>query len=38
MAGLKGKSGPPGNMNAFKHELAAIPKRHLNFTSSYLEI
>jgi hypothetical protein len=24
MAGLKGKSGPPGNMNAFKHGLAAI--------------
>jgi hypothetical protein len=21
MAGLKGKSGPPGNMNAFKHGL-----------------
>jgi hypothetical protein len=27
MAGLKGKSGPPGNMNAFKHELAAIQRR-----------
>jgi hypothetical protein len=27
MAGLKGKSGPPGNMNAFKHRLAAIQKR-----------
>ena len=27
MAGLKGKSGPPGNMNAFKHGLAAIHKR-----------
>src|SRR5215813_14272793 len=27
MAGLKGKSGPPGNMNAFKHALAAIQKR-----------
>src|SRR5262245_66439435 len=24
MAGLKGKSGPPGNMNAFKHGLTAI--------------
>ena len=23
----KGKSGPPGNMNAFKHGLAAIQKR-----------
>jgi hypothetical protein len=27
MAGLKGKSGPPGNMNAFKHGLAAIQRR-----------
>jgi hypothetical protein len=27
MPGLKGKSGPPGNMNAFKHGLAAIQKR-----------
>src|SRR5919109_2335486 len=27
MAGLKGKSGPPGNMTAFKHGLAAIQKR-----------
>jgi hypothetical protein len=27
MAGLKGKSGPPGNMNAFKHGLASIEKR-----------
>ena len=27
MTGLKGKSGPPGNMNAFKHGLAAIQKR-----------
>jgi hypothetical protein len=27
MAGLKGKSGPPGNMKAFKHGLAAIQKR-----------
>jgi hypothetical protein len=27
MAGLKGKSGPPGNMNAFNHGLAAIQKR-----------
>jgi hypothetical protein len=25
--GLKGRSGPPGNMNAFKHGLAAIQKR-----------
>src|SRR4030095_8111880 len=27
MAGLKGKSEPPGNMNAFEHGLAAIQKR-----------
>jgi hypothetical protein len=27
MGGMKGKSGPPGNMNAFKHGLAAIQKR-----------
>jgi hypothetical protein len=27
MAGLKGKSGLPGNINAFKHGLAAIQKR-----------
>src|SRR5215467_4229820 len=27
MRGLKGKSGPPGNMNAFKHRLAAIHMR-----------
>jgi len=26
MAGLKGKSGPPGDMNAFKHGLATIQK------------
>ena len=25
--GIKGKSGPPGNMNAFKHGLAAIEKK-----------
>jgi len=27
MVGLKGKSGLPGNMNAFTHGLAAIQKR-----------
>jgi hypothetical protein len=27
MTGLKGKSGPPINMNAFKHGLASIQKR-----------
>jgi len=25
--GIKGRSGPPGNMNAFKHGLAVIQKR-----------
>jgi hypothetical protein len=25
--GVKGRSGPPGNMNAFKHGLAAVQKR-----------
>jgi hypothetical protein len=25
--GVKGRSGPPGNMNAFKHSLASIQKR-----------
>src|SRR5262245_26493818 len=38
MAGLKGKSGPPGNMNAFKHGLAAIQKRREeSFTTEYEE-
>jgi hypothetical protein len=27
MAGLRGKSGPPGNQNAFRHGLAAIHNR-----------
>jgi hypothetical protein len=27
MAGLKGRSAPPANMNGFKHGLAAIQKR-----------
>src|SRR5262249_2428746 len=26
-SGIKGRSGPPGNMNAFKHGLASIQKR-----------
>jgi len=30
MAGLKGKSGPPGNANAFQNGLAAIEKRRAN--------
>src|SRR5262249_9687544 len=38
MAGLKGKSGPRGNMNAFKHGLAAIQKRRgESITTEYEE-
>jgi len=27
MAGMKGRSGPPGNQNAFQHGLAAVDQR-----------
>lgn len=27
MAGIRGKSGPPGNQNAFRHRLAGIAQR-----------
>jgi len=38
MAGLKGKSGPRGNMNGFKHGLAAIQKhRGESITTEYEE-
>jgi len=30
MAGIKGRSGPPGNMNSFKHGLSAIAKNRQN--------
>ena len=30
MAGICGKSGPPGNQNAFKHGLAGITQRRAN--------
>jgi hypothetical protein len=30
MAGLAGKSGPPGNQNAFRHGLAGISQRRFN--------
>ena len=30
MAGIKGKSGPPGNQNAFRHGLAAVQQRRAN--------
>ena len=37
MAGLKGKSGPPGNMNAFKHGLAAIQNGEESITTEHEE-
>ena len=30
MAGIRGKSGPPANQNAFKHGLAGITQRRAN--------
>jgi len=30
MAGVKDKSGPPGNQNAFRHGLAAVAQRRAN--------
>jgi hypothetical protein len=30
MAGIRGKSGPPGNQNAFRHGLAGISQRRAN--------
>jgi hypothetical protein len=30
MAGIRGKSGPPGNRNAFRHGLAAVQQRRIN--------
>jgi hypothetical protein len=30
MAGIRGKSGPPGNQNAFRHGLAAVHQRRTN--------
>ena len=32
MAGIKGKSSPPGNQNAFRHGLAAVQQRPANGT------
>ena len=29
-AGIRGKSGPPGNQNAFRHGLAGISQRRVN--------
>jgi hypothetical protein len=30
MAGIRGRSGPPGNQNAFRHGLAAIAQRRVD--------
>jgi len=30
MAGIRGKSGPPGNQNAFRHGLAAAHQRRID--------
>lgn len=30
MTGVKGRSGPPGNMNNFRHGLAAVDQRRTN--------
>jgi len=30
MACIRGKSGPPGNQNAFRHGLAAVQQRRIN--------
>jgi len=30
MAGMRGRSGPPGNQNAFRHGLAGISQRRAN--------
>src|SRR5437879_7289857 len=30
MAGIRGKSGSPGNQNAFRHGLAAVQQRRIN--------
>ena len=37
MAGLKGKSGPPGNMNTFRHGLAGISQRRVNGSLTPIE-
>jgi hypothetical protein len=34
MAGIRGKSGPPGNQNAFRHGLAAVQQRRINGSST----
>jgi hypothetical protein len=35
--GVKGRSGPPGNMNAFKHGLASIEKRREDVPTQHEE-
>ena len=37
MAGIRGRSGPPGNQNAFRHGLAGIAKRRVDGVLSLQE-
>ena len=37
MAGIRGKSGPPGNQNAFRHGLAGISQRRVNGALNSIE-
>ena len=37
MAGIRGRSGPPGNQNAFRHGLAGISQRRADGTLNPLE-
>ena len=37
MAGIRGKSGPPGNQNAFHHGLAGISQRRTNGALNHIE-
>jgi hypothetical protein len=37
MAGIRGKSGPPGNQNAFRHGLAGVSQRRFNGALNHTE-
>ena len=37
MAGIRGRSGPPGNQNAFRHGLAGISQRRFNGALNHTE-
>jgi len=37
MADIRGKSGPPGNQNAFRHGLAGISQRRVNGALNSIE-